>query len=156
MNIFHYLGDFFMASWIWQFTSDWFHPVIAGICMFFLMRIILRRGRLRSIGVSFATQLGGVSLLSFIAIGVLFHFFKWEFDPVDPYKGIEQITFFFPSIGLGVTYAILQSCIFLFIGLFKEINLIGYVVICWLSNSFAAMLSYMFVYMGELLKYQGG
>ncbi len=156
MNIIKYVGDFILSSWIWQFTVDWFHPVIAGIIMFFIMRIVMRRGRRNSFTVSFFTQLLGLIILSFFAIGVLVHMLGWEFDLLDPYEGVKHISILFPSLGLGLLYAIIQSLIFLFISIFKEINLIGFIVLCWISNVFGAMLSYMFIHMGEVMKYQGG
>ncbi len=80
MNVLKYVGDFILSSWIWQFTFDWFHPVITGIIMFFMMRIIMRRSRTNAFVVSLSTQLIGLGLLSFVAIGLVVHMFGWEPD----------------------------------------------------------------------------
>ena len=156
MNILKYLGDFILSSWIWQFTADWFHPVITGITMFFFMRAVMRRRRGHAFLVSCATQLMSLCVLSLIAIGILVHMFGWEFAPVDPYEGVQKIAIFMPSMGLGLIYAIIQSGIFLFVSFFREINLLGFILLCWISNAFGAIFSYLLIHMSEAIKYQGG
>ncbi len=155
MNILRQVGDFILSSWIWQFTADWFHPVITGIVMFLMLRLIMRRSRLRSLWISLTAQLVALGLLTIIAIGILVHLFGWEFAPIDPHEGIKQISAFAPSIYLGVLYAIFQSCMFIFGAFFWEINLIGYLLISWMSNGIGAILSYMFISMAEVMKYTG-
>ncbi len=155
MNIIKQVGDFILSAWIWQFTADWAHPVITGIVMFLMLRLVMRRSRLRSLGISVVAQLVALVLLSLIAIGILVHLFNWEFTPIDPHEGIKQISAFAPSINLAILYAIFQSCMFIFGAFFWDINLIGYLVISWASNGIGAILSYMFISMAEIMKYTG-
>ncbi len=149
------LGDWILSLWIWQFTADWFHPVITAIVMFFMLRVVMRRSRSRSFLIAIGSQLVALALLSLIAIGVLVHIFGWEFEPMDPYEAVKQITLFAPSLGLGIAYAVLQSAVFIIGAFFWEINVIGYITISWLSNGIGAMLSYMLISMVEIMKYQG-
>lgn len=155
MKIIKPIGDFILSAWIWQFTMDWFHPVITGIVMFILLRLIMRRSRLRSVGISFLAQLVALGLLSFISIGILIHLFGWEFEPLDPHEGIKQITAFMPSLHLGLLYAIFQSGMFIFGSFFWSMNLVGYIVVSWMSNGIGAILSYMFISMAEVMRYTG-
>ena len=154
-NIFKITGDAILSSWIWQFTVDWFHPVISGIVMFFLFRIIVRKSRTRSLFISLGSQIISLGLLSIIAIGVLVHMFGWEFDPLDPYEGIKQIAMFQPSMTLGLFYAISQTLFYIIISFFVDINLIGWCVVSWLSNGIGAMMSYLFISIAEIMKYTG-
>lgn len=149
------IGDTILSSWIWQFTADWFHPVVTGIVMFFLLRITMRRSRSRSLLISFVAQIVAAGMLTIIAIGVLVHIFGWEFAQMDPYEGVKQITIFTPSILLGLLYAIFQSLLFVLVSFFWQINLVGYIVVSWISNGIGAILSYLFISMVEIMKYTG-
>jgi|GEM_PF-1196566 hypothetical protein len=154
-QIFKIIGDSILSSWIWQFTVDWFHPVISGIVLFFLLRILLRKTRMRSLLISLVSQIIALGSLSIIAIGVLVHIFGWEFDPLDPYEGIKQIAMFKPSLMLGLYYAISQTLFYVAISFFWNINVVGWCVSSWLSNGIGAILSYLLISVSEIMKYTG-
>ncbi|HLE76315.1 MAG TPA: hypothetical protein VI521_00930 [Candidatus Babeliales bacterium] len=149
------IGDTILSSWIWQFTADWFHPVVAGIVMFFLLRITMRRSRSRAFLISLAAQLFSAGMLSIIAIGILVHIVGWEFDPMDPYEGVKCITVFTPSMLLGLLYALFQSILLIVGSFFCSFNLLGYLAISWISNGIGAILSYLLISMVEIMKYTG-
>lgn len=155
MAVFQKLGDLILSSWIWQFTYDWYHIVNTGIIMFFLLRIIMKRTRKRAFIVSLMAQLVSMAMLSFIALVVLVRMFDWQFAPMNPTEGVKQIAFFYPSMMLGLIYAILQTIFFAIASFFWNINLLGFVIITWISNLFGAMISYMFIHMSEIMKYVG-
>ena len=149
------IGDSLLSSWIWQFTADWFHPILAGICMFFLMRVVMRTSRMRALLISAASQIVALGLLSIFAIGILVHLLGWEFALLDPYEGVQQIAFFWPCVVLGMWYALFQSACFLLASLVWRVQLLGLLIVCWLSNGIGAMLSYLFVRIAEIMKYTG-
>ncbi len=153
MNLFKMLGDFILSAWIWQFTADWFHPVITGIVMFFIMRWVMRRPRMQAILISICAQLFALGLLSLIAVGILVQIFNWEFAAITPEEGITRIGAFMPSIGLGIIYAILQSLFFRLGSYFWPQNVRGLVVLSWISNGIGAILSYMCIRFVEIMTY---
>ena len=110
---------------------------------------------MRSLIISLVAQLVALGMLCLIAIGVLVHIFNWEFTLLDPQEGIKQISALAPSIGLGIVYAIFQSIFFCIASFFWQINLVGFLLITWISNGIGAMISYMFIHMSELMKYVG-
>jgi len=154
-KVFKVIGDAILSSWIWQFTVDWYHPIVSGISMFFLFRIIVRKSRLRSLAISVTSQIISLGLLSIIAVGILVHIFGWEFETLNPYDGIKQVVMFQPSLMLGLFYAISQTLCYVLIAFFADINLIGWCTVSWLSNGIGAMISYLFVSFSEIMKYTG-
>jgi hypothetical protein len=153
MNVIKMIGDFILASWLWQFTADWFHPVVTGIVMFLLMRMVLRRPRIRSLIISFLAQLFALAMLSIIAVGLLVHIFQWEFDPESLQQA--QTALFYPSLGLALLYALFQTLFFLLGSFFWSANVRSYVVISWISNGLGAMISYLCIRMVEMMNYTG-
>lgn len=155
MNIFKALGDFLLSSWIWQFTADWFHPIITGIVMFFMLRIILRYPRIQSMMMAISAQIVALGMLCLIALGVLVHMFGWEFEELSPQEGITRMAVFMPTIGLAILYAIFSSFFFWICSFFWRKNVGGLIVVSWLSNGIGAMVSYMCIRIVEFMQYLG-
>ncbi len=155
MNIFKAIGDFIVESWLWNFTYDWCHPVFTAIVMFFILRIVMRTSRIRSFLICVLTQFIALSLLSLVAIGLFVHLFSWEFVVVDSYEIAQPLSVLWPSIKLGIMYAVFNTIFFICYALLSHKNPVPYIALSWISNGIGAILSAGIIRMYEVVKYPG-
>lgn len=146
------IGDFFLSAWIWNLTFDWFHPVITGIIMFLVLRLIFRRKRLRALSISFLAQVFSFGLLTLIAMG-LTEYMKWRYDPLDAKVALVALNTFNASLSLALVYTLFQAIYFTVGHFIWRYNLQAFLVMVLLSNGIGFTLSYMFIEMAKVWYY---
>lgn len=148
MDIMHALGDFFLSAWLWHITFDWFHPLVTGIIMFLMMRILLRRKRIPSLLITTGAQCFSFICLYILVDCFLVKAFHWTYEPFDDVRyALSMMNELYASLCLGLVYAIFQS-IYFFIGrFFWRYNSIAFAMIAWISNGVGMLLSYLFIRM---------
>ncbi len=154
MDIMHSLGDFFLSAWLWNITFDWFHPIITGVIMFLMMRIVLRKKRVPSLIVTTGAQLFSFVCLLGLVNGILVNALNWTYEPFDDARyALSMMNELYASLSLGLVYAIFQT-IYFFVGrIFWQYNAIAYTLIAWISNGIGMLLSYFLIRMVILWQY---
>lgn len=146
------IGNFFLSAWIWNITSDWFHPIITGIVMFLILRLIFWRARLYALTISFMAQVFAFGLLSLIAI-VLADYLHWQYDPVDAKVAVAVMNSFYASLFLASSYTLFHLVYFTVGHFIWRYNLSAFFAMIFLSNGMGFVLSYMFVEMAKAWYY---
>ena len=155
MNMFQAIGDFFLSAWLWHRTFDWFHPVIAGIVMFFMLRIVLRRKRVPSLCIALGAQLFAFLALDLLVTYFLIEALNWTFEPLsDPRYAFAIVQMLYGSLSVGLIYAFFQSLYFLGGRLFLHYNAIAFCMVAWISNGIGMLISYLFIRMFVLWQYK--
>lgn len=146
------VGDFFLSAWIWNLTFDWFHPVITGIFMFLIFRVIFRRTRLHALVSSFIAQIFSFGLLTLIAMG-LSEYLQWQYEPLAPRVALATMNTFYASLYVALVYVLFQAVYFTVGHLIWRYNLYSFMVMVLLSNGIGFALSYMFIEMARVWYY---
>jgi len=146
------IGNFFLSAWIWNFTFDWFHPVITGIGMFLILRLIFRRSRIHALAISFLAQVFAFSALLLITMG-LSEYLQWHYDPLHPKVALAAMNSFYASLQLALVYILLHTIYFTVGHFIWRYNLHSFLVMVVLSNGIGFALSYMFIEMARVWYY---
>ena len=146
------VGDFFLSAWIWNLTFDWFHPVLTGIVMFLILRLIFRRARLHALVISFMAQIFSFGALTLIAMG-LTEYLQWRYDPLHSKVALAAMNTFYASLSLTLVYALLHAIYFTVGHIIWRYNLHAFLVMVLLSNGIGFALSYMFIEMAKVWYY---
>lgn len=154
MNIGYALGDFFLSAWLWNITFDWYHPIITGMIMFLMMRIVLRKKRIPALLVTIGAQLFAFVCLFVLVSGLLVHALNWTYEPFDDARyALSMMNELYASLCLGLVYAIFQTIYFFGGRFFLQYNSIAFVLITWISNGIGMLISYLFIRMVILWQY---
>jgi hypothetical protein len=146
------IGDFFLSAWIWNLTFDWFHPVITGISMFLILRLIFRRARLHALLISFIAQVVAFGLIALVGMG-LTEYLQWHYEPVHSKIALAAMNSFYASLKLALVYTLFQSIYFSVGHIIWRYNLHAFLVMVFLSNGIGFTLSYMFIEMAKVWYY---
>lgn len=151
MDLFKIIGDCVLSAWIWSFTFDWFHPIVAGCTMFVILRVIVRRARVNALMISSGAQI--VALLVLTAFVVyMSEGLQWRYEPIDECVGILMGEFV-ASLVVGFLYTCIQTIYFLIGRLFFTYNLLVLLIVTVLSNLIGVFGSYVLLRMSEIWYY---
>ncbi len=155
MDFIQSFGDFLLNVWLWNITFDWFHPIVAGIIMFFMFRMILRKRRIPSVLVSVGAQLFTLTVLYLVIKYGLVDMLNWEYEPMNAQYALALMNEVFATLSVGLVYAVLQSIYFIIGRFIWNYNLLAYLLIAWISNGIGMLLSYFLIRLVILWQYPG-
>jgi hypothetical protein len=139
------IGDFFLTVWLWNITFAWFYPIVTGLIMFLIVRVVMRYKRTRSLMIAFGSQLFSYTMLTVLVVGGLIHGLCWEFDPVSFQQAMGIKNELASTISLGMLYALFQSGYFLLGRFIYSYNYMVYLIMVWISNALGVMMTYMLI-----------
>lgn len=154
-NFTKWIGDFLLTSWIWNITFDIYHPLVTGIVMFFLLRLVMHRRRLESFFISGMIQLCTFGLFTAKVVFGIITFLGWQYEPLHTEQAVTMLHTLIPSLYVGLVYALLQSLFFILGRCVWRYNLKKFLMMTWVSNFCGALISYMIINMVEVYYYIG-
>lgn len=149
------LGNFLLSAWLWQVTFDWFHPIITGIVMFLMLRLVFRAKRSTALLVSMSAQLFALCLFGLIVQGFVVNTLQWTYQPLEPDQASRLLDELYASFSVMVLYIALQSLYFALGKLRYHYRLMPYLVLVVISNGIGFSFSYVFIRMAMLWHYVG-
>lgn len=154
-NVVKWVGDFLLTSWIWNITFDIYHPIVTGIIMFCLLRMVMHRRRLESFAISTMLQLCTFGLFTAKVIFGVINFLGWQYEPLPAEEAMNMMHTFIPSLYVGLLYALFQSLFFILGRCIWRYNLTRFLTMTWVSNFCGALISYMLINIVEVYYYIG-
>lgn len=152
MYLFNIMCDFLLAAWLWHMTFDWFHPLVTGIVMFFMMRLVMRKKRLVSLWVSSSAQFFAMMFFFLVVIGGLIHGLSWNFEPHYVPRAPDE---FYASLSVALIYIIFQTIYFALGRIWCTYKLLPYFFIVVISNSVGMIFGYVLARMAIAWSYVG-
>lgn len=151
--MFQSIGDFIISAWLWNIVFDWYYPIVSGIIMFFMMRIIMRSSRTKSLLVVFCTQFFSYIMLGLIAVVLLQSILQWELAPLTTEQAIGMMNSLTATISLSFCYFFLQMLYFCIGRIFMQYNMITYTIILAFTNALSVAINYMLIQMAVFWQY---
>lgn len=152
MDLLKIVGDYFLSAWIWSFTFDWFHPIITGVTMFLIFRVITHRTRLKALAISMGAQVIVLVILTAL-IGWMTEGLQWRYEPFDIYTRKIFMPEFTASLAVGLVYTFIQTMSFLIGRFFFRYSIVTFLVATILSNIIGVGGSYLLIRITEAWNY---
>ena len=134
--------DFLLSQWLWGVTFDWGHMVLTLFFMIVLIKVALKKNIIHAIGISLAAHGFSFFVFTALVVGVIIHLFNWHYSPIGIDAQLTKIDVMRACLFLALIYSVLQTGFFLLLQKFTGNFALPYVVIAWISNGVAALLSY--------------
>lgn len=135
------IAEFFVSSWLWGMTFDLSHVIIDALLLFLLFRFLWSKGLFKA--ALSAVLLAGIAFIvhTIIALNISAYVFNWQHPGNQPYQLTSEHALMM-CMALAALYAAIQTFLILCWRLLKRFRILPYIVIIWISNGFAGLISY--------------
>lgn len=140
MNM-HTPAEFFVSTWIWGMTFDLSHVIVVTLIMFLLFRFLWTKGLITAALAAVLLSAIAFGVHTVIAFNVTSYVFDWQNPDTQPYAITTEHALIM-CMALAGLYATIQTLLIFCWRLLKRFRVLPYIVIIWISNGFAGLISY--------------
>jgi hypothetical protein len=138
----HTIADFFVSTWLWGMTFDLSHVILNCLLIFLLLRFLWTKGLLKAALCALFLSGSAFIIHTVVALHVSANIFILKYPVAEQPSQVTAEHALFMCMILAALYAIIQTVLIFAWRLLRRFRVLPYIIIIWISNGFAATLSY--------------